>query len=76
MGILDRRGDEKGKKPNREGKLMNPYQPPDDKSQLDPVERKLDRLNGEFFITLIGGAGFGVMIIFLLEVLRVNGWKF
>ena len=55
---------------------VNPYQPPDDESQLDRIERKLDRLNGEFFITLIGGAGFGVMIIFLLEVLRVNGWKF
>jgi hypothetical protein len=56
---------------------MNPYQPPDaDESQLDRIERKLDRLNGEFFITLIGGAGFGVMVIFLLEVLRANGWKF
>jgi hypothetical protein len=59
------------------GHGMNPYQPPDaDESQLDRIERKLDRLNGEFFITLIGGAGFGVMVIFLLEVLRVNGWKF
>ncbi len=55
---------------------MNPYQPPDDESQLDRIERKLDKLNGEFFITLIGGAGFGVMVIFLLEVLRVNGWRF
>jgi hypothetical protein len=56
---------------------MNPYQPPDDdESQLDRIERKIDRLNGEFFITLIGGAGFGVMVIFLLEVLRVNGFKF
>ena len=57
---------------------MNPYQPPsDDESQLDRIERKLDKLNGEFFIiTLIGGAGLGVMTIFLIEVLRVNGWKF
>jgi hypothetical protein len=55
---------------------MNPYQPPDYESQLDRIERKLDKLNGEFFITLIGGAGLGVMVIFLLEVLRVNGWKF
>ena len=56
---------------------MNPYQPPDaDESQLDRIERKLDRLNGEFFVTLIGGAALGVMMIFLLEVLRANGWKF
>jgi len=55
---------------------MSPYEPPDDENQLDRIERKLDRLNGEFFITLIGGAGFGVMIIFLLEALRFNGWKF
>ena len=56
---------------------MNPYQPPSgDESQLDRIERKLDRLNGEFLVTLIGGAGFGVMVVFLIEVLRVNGWKF
>ncbi len=55
---------------------MNPYEPPDDESQLDRIERKIDRLNGEFFITLIGGTGFGVMVIFLLEVLRANGFKF
>jgi hypothetical protein len=56
---------------------MNPYEPPGaDESQLDRIERKIDKLNGEFFITLIGGAGFGVMVIFLLEVLRANGWKF
>jgi len=29
---------------------MNPYEPPDDESQLDRIERKLDRLNGEFFL--------------------------
>ena len=55
---------------------MNPYEPPPDENQLDRIERKIDKLNGEFFITLIGGAGFGVMVIFLLEVLRANGFKF
>jgi hypothetical protein len=58
------------------GHGVKPYQPPGDESQLDRIKRKLDKLNGEFFITLIGGAGFGVMVIFLLEVLRANGWKF
>ena len=55
---------------------MNPYQPPDDESQLDRIERKIDKLNGEFPIVLIFGAGFGAAFMILLEVLRVNGWKF
>ena len=55
---------------------MNPYQPPDDESQLDRIERKLDKLNGEFLTVLILGSGFGAAVLILLEVLRVNGWKF
>jgi hypothetical protein len=55
---------------------MNPYEPPDDESQLDRIERKIDRLNSEFLTVLILGAGFGAAVLILLEVLRVNGWKF
>jgi hypothetical protein len=56
---------------------MNPYQPPDaEESQLDRIERKLDKLNGEFLTVLILGAGFGAAVLILLEVLRVNGFKF
>ena len=59
------------------GHGMNPYQPPDaDESQLDRIERKIDRLNGEFLTVLVLGAGFGAAVLILLEVLRVNGWKF
>jgi hypothetical protein len=36
---------------------MNPYQPPsDDESQLDRIERKLDRLDGSYLLTLAIGA--------------------
>jgi len=55
---------------------MNPYEPPDDESQLDRIERKLDRLNGEYLAVLIVGAGSGAAVLLLLEVLRVNGFKF
>jgi len=56
---------------------MNPYQPPnDDESQLDRIERKLDKLNGEFALTMLTGAVLATACLFALEVLRVNGWKF
>jgi hypothetical protein len=56
---------------------MNPYQPPyDDESQLDRIERKLDKLNGEFLTVLILGASFGAAVLILLQVLGVNGFKF
>ena len=55
---------------------MNPYEPPGDESQLDRIERKIDKLNGEFLNVLIVGAGFGAAVLLLLELLRVNGWKF
>ena len=56
---------------------MNPYEPPDaDESQLDRIEWKIDKLNGEFLTVLIVGAGFGAAVLLLLEVLRANGWKF
>ena len=55
---------------------MNPYEPPDDESQLDRIERKIDRLNGEFAMTLMIGAIVATACLFALEVFRVNGWKF
>jgi hypothetical protein len=58
------------------GHGVNPYEPPSDESQLDRIERKIDKLNGEFLTVLILGAGFGAAVLILLEVLRVNGWKF
>ena len=58
------------------GHGVNPYEPPDNESQLDRIERKIDKLNGEFLTVLIVGAGFGAAVLLLLEVLRANGWKF
>jgi hypothetical protein len=56
---------------------MNPYEPPGaNENQLDRIERKIDKLNGEFLTVLILGAGFGAAVLILLEVLRVNGFKF
>jgi hypothetical protein len=55
---------------------MNPYEPPANESQLDRIERKLDKLNGEFLTVLILGAGFGAAVLILLQVLGVNGFKF
>jgi hypothetical protein len=56
---------------------MNPYQPPDaDESQLDRIERKIDRLNGEFALTLMTGAILATACLFALEVMRVNCFKF
>jgi hypothetical protein len=56
---------------------MSPYEPPSaDESQLDRIERKIDKFNGEFLTVLILGAGFGAAGLILLEVLRANGFKF
>ena len=46
---------------------MNPYQPPDDKSQLDRIERKLDRLDGSYLQALILWVALGVSIVSLIE---------
>jgi hypothetical protein len=47
---------------------MNPYEPPDDESQLDRIERKIDKLSGEFVVTLLLGA------VLLVEIVSAR-WK-
>ena len=56
------------------GHGMNPYQPPDDESQLDRIERKLDRLNGWYLLTLIIGGELTALGFLLVEIL--GRWKF
>jgi hypothetical protein len=54
---------------------MNPYQPPsDDESQLDRIERK-HRIEGWCLLAIVISVTLAAVLI-LLEVLRVNGWKF
>ena len=53
---------------------MNPYQPPDDESQLDRIERKIDRLNGWCLLTLIIGGELTALGFLLVEIL--GRWKF
>jgi hypothetical protein len=55
---------------------MNPYQPPDaDESQLDRIERKIDKLSGEFVVTLLLGAVFTLLVFLLVEIVSAR-WKF
>jgi hypothetical protein len=55
---------------------MNPYQPPsDDESQLDRIERKIDRLDGSYLLTLLIGALFTGVIGLLIEIVSAR-WKF
>ena len=51
---------------------MNPYQPPDDESQLDRIERKLDKLSGEFVVTLLLGAAFTLLVFLLVEIVSAR----
>ena len=53
---------------------MNPYQPPDDESQLDRIERKIDRLNGWYLLTLILGGELTALGFLLVEIF--GRWKF
>jgi hypothetical protein len=58
------------------GHGMNPYQPPsDDESQLDRIERKLDRLDGSYLATLVLAALFTASIFVLVEIVSAR-WKF
>jgi hypothetical protein len=57
------------------GHGMNPYQPPDDESQLDRIERKIDRLNGSYLATLVLAALFTASIFVLVEIVSAR-WKF
>jgi hypothetical protein len=54
---------------------LNPYQPPDDESQLDRIERKLDRLNGSYILTLAIGAVLVVYAYLAVEAVSAR-WKF
>jgi hypothetical protein len=54
---------------------MNPYEPPDDESQLDRIERKLDRLDGSYLLTLLMGAVFAALVFLLVEIVSAR-WKF
>ena len=53
---------------------MNPYQPPDNESQLDRIERKIDRLDGSYLLTLIIGGELTALGFLLVEIL--GRWKF
>jgi hypothetical protein len=55
---------------------MNPYEPPpDDESQLDRIERKIDRLGGSYLATLVLAALFTASIFVLVEIVSAR-WKF
>ena len=54
---------------------MNPYEPPGDESQLDRIERKLDRLDGSYLATLLFAALFAAGIFVLVEIVSAR-WKF
>jgi hypothetical protein len=48
---------------------MNPYNPHDgEESQLDRIERKLDRLDGSYLLTILLGAAFTAMIFVFFEI--------
>jgi hypothetical protein len=52
---------------------MNPYDPHDaDESQLDRIERKLDRLDGSYVLTILLGAAFTAMIFVLFEIVSAR----
>ena len=54
---------------------MNPYQPPDDETQLDRIERKIDSLNGSYLLTLAIGALLVVYLYLAVEAVSAR-WKF
>jgi hypothetical protein len=54
---------------------MDPYQPPDDdESQLDRIERKIDRLDGSYLLTLAIGALLVVYAYLAVEAVSAR-WK-
>jgi hypothetical protein len=55
---------------------MNPCEPPDDdESQLDRIERKVDRLDGSYLLTLAIGALLVVYLYLAVEAVSAR-WKF
>jgi hypothetical protein len=57
------------------GHGMNPYEPPDDESQLDRIERKLDMLNGSYLLAIAIGALLVVYAYLAVEAVSAR-WKF
>ena len=57
------------------GRGMNPYQPPDDESQLDRIERKIDQLNGSYVLAIAIGALLVVYLYLAVEAVSAR-WKF
>ena len=58
------------------GHGMNPYQPPgSDETQLDRIERKLDRLNGSYMLAIAIGAVLVVYLYLAVEAISAR-WKF
>ena len=54
---------------------MNPYEPSDDdESQLDRIERKLDRLDGSYLATLVLAALLTAAVFVLVEIVSAR-WK-
>jgi hypothetical protein len=54
---------------------MNPYQPPpDDESQLDRIERKIDSLNGSYMLAIAISGTLAALVFLLVEIL--GRWKF
>jgi hypothetical protein len=52
---------------------MNPYQPTDDaESQLDRIERKLDRLDGSYLLTLVLAAFLTASIFVFVEIVSAR----
>jgi len=51
---------------------MNPYEPFDDESQLDRIERKIDRLDGSYLLTILLGAAFTVLVFLLVEIVSAR----
>ena len=56
------------------GHGMNPYEPPDDESQLDRIERKLDSLNGSYVLAIAIGALLVVYAYLAVEAVSAR-WK-
>jgi hypothetical protein len=54
---------------------LNPYQPPDDESQLDRIERKIDQLNGSYLLAIAIGAVLVVYLYLAVEAVSAR-WKF
>jgi len=47
---------------------MNPYEPPDDESQLDRIERKLDRLDGSYWIAILTGVTLTALAMCIVKI--------